>query len=117
MRSNVVAPTAFTRMTESIPTRTPEQQARMAQRETVPPEKNAPLIVFLCSDLAQDISGQVFYSRKNELILFNQLRPIQRAHLSAGWTPQSIAQYMVPAFKKSFVPVDMTRDVFSGYLP
>lgn len=117
VRSNVVAPTAFTRMTESIPAKTPEQQARAAQRETIPPEKNAPLIVFLVSDLAQDISGQVFYSRKNEIILFNQLRPIQRAHLSGGWTPQLIAQHMVPAFKKSFVPVDMTRDVFSGYLP
>jgi NAD(P)-dependent dehydrogenase (short-subunit alcohol dehydrogenase family) len=117
VRSNVVAPTAFTRMTESIPAKTPEQQQRAAQRETIPPEKNAPLIVFLCSDLAQDISGQVFYSRKNEIILFNQLRPIQRAHLSTGWTPQLIAQHMVPAFRKSFVPVDMTRDVFSGYLP
>jgi len=117
VRSNVVAPTAFTRMTESIPTKTPEQQARAAQRETIPPEKNAPLVVFLCSDLAQDISGQVFYSRKNELILFNQLRPIQRAHYAGGWTPQLIAKHMVPAFRKSFVPVDMTRDVFSGYLP
>jgi NAD(P)-dependent dehydrogenase (short-subunit alcohol dehydrogenase family) len=117
VRSNVVAPTAFTRMTESIPAKTPEQQQRAAQRETIPPEKNAPLIVFLCSDLAQDISGQVFYSRKNEIVLFNQLRPIQRAHLSTGWTPQLIAQHMVPAFRKSFVPVDMTRDVFSGYLP
>jgi NAD(P)-dependent dehydrogenase (short-subunit alcohol dehydrogenase family) len=117
VRSNVVAPTAFTRMTESIPAKTPEQQQRAAQREVIPPEKNAPLIVFLCSDLAQDISGQVFYSRKNEIILFNQLRPIQRAHLSTGWTPQLIAKHVAPAFRKSFVPVDMTRDVFSGYLP
>lgn len=117
VRSNVVAPTAFTRMTESIPSKTPEQQQRASQRETIPPEKNAPLIVFLCSDLAQDISGQVFYSRKNELILFNQLRPIQRAHMSTGWTPQLVAKHMLPAFKKSFVPVDQTRDVFSGYLP
>lgn len=117
VRSNVVAPTAFTRMTESIPAKTPEQQARAAQRETIPPEKNAPLIVFLCSDLAQDISGQVFYSRKNEIILFNQFRPKQRAHYAGGWTPQLIAQHMVPAFKKSLEPVDMTRDVFSGYLP
>lgn len=117
VRSNVIAPTAFTRMTESIPAKTPEQQQRAAQREVIAPEKNAPLIVFLCSDLAQDISGQVFYSRKNEIILFNQLRPIQRAHLSSGWTPQLIAQHVVPAFRKSFVPVDMTREVFSGYLP
>ncbi len=117
VRSNVVAPTAFTRMTESIPTKTPEQQARMAARETIPAIKNAPLIVFLCSDSAKDITGQVFYSRKNELVLFNQLRPIQRAHKEGGWTPQEIAKYMVPAFKTSFQAVDQTRDVFQGYLP
>jgi len=117
VRSNVVAPTAFTRMTESVPTATPEQQERARQREHVPAEKNAPLVVFLASDAAKDINGQVFYSRKNELILFSQMRPQQRIHNSAGWTPQSIAQHMLPAFKKSFYPLDVTRDVFTSWLP
>jgi NAD(P)-dependent dehydrogenase (short-subunit alcohol dehydrogenase family) len=117
VRSNVVAPTAFTRMTESIATVTPEQQARARQRETVPVEKNAPLVVFLASDAASEITGQVFYSRKNELIMFSQMRPCARIHNSAGWTPQSIAEHMVPAFKTSFYPLDVARDVFPSWLP
>jgi NAD(P)-dependent dehydrogenase (short-subunit alcohol dehydrogenase family) len=117
VRSNVVAPTAFTRMTESIATDTPEQKERARQREHVPAEKNAPLVVFLASDAAREITGQVFYSRKNELILFSQMRPHQRIHNGAGWTPQSIAEHMVPAFKKSFYPLDVTRDVFPSWLP
>lgn len=117
VRSNVVAPTAFTRMTESIATETPEQQERARQRERVPEEKNAPLIVFLASDAARDVSGQVFYSRKNELILFSQMRPLNRIHNSEGWTPQSIAEQMLPAFKPSFYPLDLSRDVFSTWLP
>jgi len=117
VRSNVVAPTAFTRMTESIATVTPEQQERARQREHVPAEKNAPLVVFLASDAARDITGQVFYSRKNELILFSQMRPHQRIHNSAGWTPQSIAEYLLPAFKTSFYPLDVTRNVFPSWLP
>jgi hypothetical protein len=44
-------------------------------------------------------------------------RGADRAHLSTGWTPRLIANSMVPAFEKSFVPVDMTRDVFPGCLP
>jgi NAD(P)-dependent dehydrogenase (short-subunit alcohol dehydrogenase family) len=117
VRSNVVAPTAFTRMTESIATVTPEQQERARQREHVPAEKNAPLVVFLASDAAKDITGQVFYSRKNELMLFSQMRPHQRIHNSAGWTPQSIAEHLVPAFKTSFYPLDVTRNVFPSWLP
>jgi NAD(P)-dependent dehydrogenase (short-subunit alcohol dehydrogenase family) len=117
VRSNVVAPTAFTRMTESIATETPEQQERARQREHVPAEKNAPLVVFLSSDSARDITGQVFYSRKNELIMFSQMRPSQRIHNSDGWTPQSIAEKMLPAFKASFYPLDVTRNVFPSWLP
>jgi NAD(P)-dependent dehydrogenase (short-subunit alcohol dehydrogenase family) len=117
VRSNVVAPTAFTRMTESIATETPEQKERARQREHVPAEKNAPLVVFLACDAAREINGQVFYSRKNELILFSQMRPHQRIHNSAGWTPQSIAEQMVPAFKASLYPLDVTRNVFPSWLP
>jgi NAD(P)-dependent dehydrogenase (short-subunit alcohol dehydrogenase family) len=117
VRSNVVAPTAFTRMTESIATVTPEQQERARQREHVPVEKNAPLVVFLASDAANEITGQVFYSRKNELILFSQMRPRQRLHNSTGWTPQSIAEHLLPAFKTSFYPLDLTRNVFPSWLP
>ncbi len=117
VRSNVVAPTAFTRMTESIATATPEQQERARQRERVPEEKNAPLVVFLASDAASEVNGQVFYSRKNELILFGQMRPLNRIHNSAGWTPQSIAEHMLPAFKPSFYPLDLSRDVFRSWLP
>jgi NAD(P)-dependent dehydrogenase (short-subunit alcohol dehydrogenase family) len=117
VRSNVVAPTAFTRMTESIATGTPEQQERARQREHVPVEKNAPLVVFLASDAASEITGQVLYSRKNELMLFSQMRPCQRIHNSAGWTPQSIAEHLLPAFKTSFYPLDLTRNVFPSWLP
>ena len=117
VRSNVVAPTAFTRMTESIAVETPDQQERARQRERVPEEKNAPLVVFLASDAAQEVNGQVFYSRKNEMVLFSQMRPLNRIHLSGGWTPQSIAEHMLPAFKPSFYPLDVSRDVFRSWLP
>lgn len=117
VRSNLVAPTAFTRMTESIPVQTPEQRARAANRKTIAPEKNAPIVVFLASDLARDVSGQIFYSRDNELFLFSQPRPVRSAHTSEGWTPQAIAEHVMPAFRQSFLPLERTRDVFQGYLP
>jgi NAD(P)-dependent dehydrogenase (short-subunit alcohol dehydrogenase family) len=117
VRSNIVAPTAFTRMTESIPTVTPEQKARAAARRTVAPEKNAPIVVYLASDEAKDVTGQIFYNRDNEIFLFSQPRPIRSGHTAEGWTPRKIADDLMPGFRQSFVPLDRTRDVFNGYLP
>ncbi|MCR6672605.1 SDR family oxidoreductase [Devosia ginsengisoli] len=117
VRSNVVAPSAFTRMTESIPTETEEQKQRAANRRTIAPEKNAPIVVYLASDAASHVTGQVFYTRDNELFLFNQMRPIRHAHTAEGWTPQAIAQHVMPVFEPAFMPLDRTRDVFTSYLP
>ncbi|AZQ68279.1 SDR family oxidoreductase [Silicimonas algicola] len=117
VRSNIVAPTAFTRMTESIPTQTSEQRARAAARRTIPAERNAPIVVYLASDLAAHVSGQIFYTRDNELVLFSQPRPVRQAHTAEGWTPQTIADHVMPVFAPNFVPLDRTRDVFKGYLP
>ncbi len=117
VRSNVVAPTAFTRMAEAIPTATEQQKERMRNREPVLPEKNAPIVVFLASDAAKEITGQVFYNRKNEIVLFSQMRALQRIHRSDGWTPQTIAEHVLPAFRKSFYPLDLGRDVFTSWLP
>jgi len=50
----------------SIPANTPDKAARVAQRQAVTPDKNAPLVVYLASDAAKDVNGQVFYTRRNE---------------------------------------------------
>ena len=112
IRSNCLAPSGWTRMIASIPTDTPAQQKRVAQRMTVKAEMNAPLTVFLCSDAAAGVSGQVFYVRKNELFLFNQHRPIRAVHRSEGWTPATIAEHALPSFKPNFTPLDRTVTVF-----
>ncbi len=52
VRSNCIAPFAWSRMTSSIPAETPEQQARVAKLQQMTPDKNAPMAVFLASDAA-----------------------------------------------------------------
>jgi NAD(P)-dependent dehydrogenase (short-subunit alcohol dehydrogenase family) len=112
IRSNCLAPSGWTRMIASIPTDTPAQQKRVAQRMSVKAEMNAPLTVFLCSDAAASVSGQVFYVRKNELFLFSQHRPIRGVHRSEGWTPATIAEHALPSFKPNLTPLDRTVTVF-----
>ena len=75
VRSNCIAPFAWSRMTSSIPAETPEQKARGREAAQMTPDKNAPLAVFLASDAARDVSGQVFGARMNEIYLFTQPGP------------------------------------------
>jgi NAD(P)-dependent dehydrogenase (short-subunit alcohol dehydrogenase family) len=113
VRSNCIAPFAWSRMTSSIPAETPEQKERVEKLKRMTPEKNAPLAVFLASDAAKDVTGQVFAARNNELFLFSQPRPVRSAHRSEGWTPELIAEHAMPALRAQFMPLDRSPDVFS----
>ena len=57
VRSNCIAPFAWSRMIGSIPTDTPEQQARVAKIQQMTPNKIAPLAVFLASDASSLMTG------------------------------------------------------------
>jgi NAD(P)-dependent dehydrogenase (short-subunit alcohol dehydrogenase family) len=113
VRSNCIAPFAWSRMTSSIPAETPEQKARVEKIMRMGPEKNAPLAVFLASDAAKEVSGQVFGPRMNELFLFSQSRPIRSIHTADEWTPEKIAEIALPALRSSFSPLDRSGEVLS----
>jgi len=114
VRSNCISPFAWSRLIGTIPTDTPEQLARVERvKANMTAEKIAPMAVFLLSDLAKDVTGQIFAVRKNEVFLMSQPRPVRSAHRDGGWTPEALAEVMVPAFKPSFYPLDRSADVFS----
>ena len=112
VRSNCIAPFAWSRMTSSIPATTPEQQARLAKIQQMTPDKNAPMAVFLSSDAAKDVTGQVFGTRMNEIILFSSPRPVRIIHRAEGWTPETIASHAAPALKAGYMPLDRSGEVF-----
>ena len=113
VRSNCIAPFAWSRMTNSIPSNTDAERERVERLKKMTPDKNAPLAVFLASEAAKDISGQIFSARLNELFIFNQNRPVKSVHSENGWTPEWIAERALPAFKNSLTPNDRRGDVFS----
>ena len=113
VRSNCIAPFAWSRMTNSIPADTPDQKARVAKLQQMTPDKNAPLAVFLGSDAAKGVTGQIFATRMNEIILMSQSRPVRSVHRSEGWTPTAIAEQAYPALKPNLIPLDRSQDAFS----
>lgn len=113
VRSNAVAPFAWTRMVGSIPDETPEQKKRVEGLKKLIPEKIAPFVVALGSDAASDISGQIFGVRNNEIYLFSQPRPIRTAHTAEGWTPEAIIERVFPMFQSDFYDLHRSGDVFT----
>ena len=113
VRSNCIAPFAWSRMIGSIPSNTPEEKGRVDRIRQMTPAKIAPLAVALASNAASDISGQVFAVRNNEIFLMSQPRPLRSVHRGEGWTPEKILRHGLPALMDSFYPLARSGDVFT----
>jgi NAD(P)-dependent dehydrogenase (short-subunit alcohol dehydrogenase family) len=113
VRSNCIAPFAWSRLIGTIPTSTPEEKERVERMKRMETAKIAPLAVYLMSDDAADVTGQIFGVRANEIFLFNQNRPVRTVHRSEGWTPETVGSHCIPTLKASFVPLERSGDVFT----
>ena len=67
----------------------------MEKIKRMTPAKIAPLAVYLLSDQANEVSGQIFAVRMNEIFLMSQPRPIRSVHRAEGWTPEAIAEHAI----------------------
>ena len=113
VRSNCISPFAWSRMIGAIPTDTPDQQVRVARLKKMEAKQIPPLAVYLASDQAKDITGQIFAVRANEIFLMSQSRPLRSIHRAEGWTPETVANHAIPALRAHFYGLDKTADVFS----
>ena len=50
--------------------------------------------------------------RGNELYLYSQPRPVRILQHSEGWTPERLREQVGAGWKRSFVPLERTRDVY-----
>ena len=78
----------------------------------ITPDKNAPLAVYLASDRAAHVNGQVFGTRLNEIYLYNQTTLARVVEDADGWTPQSIAERAMPSLASGFQPPLRAMDIF-----
>jgi len=111
--SNCISPFAWSRMIGTIPAETPDQKARVEKLKSMETAKIAPLAVYLASDASQEVTGQIFAVRANEIFLMGQSRPLRSVHRSEGWTPETIGEHAMPAMRAQFYALDRSQDVFS----
>jgi NAD(P)-dependent dehydrogenase (short-subunit alcohol dehydrogenase family) len=113
VRSNVIAPFAWTRMIASIPV-TDEASAQRVQRfqEGMRADQVAPLAIALASGGSGGVSGQIFSVRGNEVALFSQPRPVKLATRLEGWTAETLNSHALPAMAAAYTPLEVSAAVF-----
>ncbi|MDB5425552.1 MAG: putative short-chain dehydrogenase [Phenylobacterium sp.] len=113
VRSNVIAPFAWTRMIATIPV-TDEASARRVERMRtgMRADQVAQLAVALCAEGARGVSGQIFAVRGNEVVLFNQPRPVASVSRGDGWSVEKLLSDGLPALAPKFTDLGATATVF-----
>jgi NAD(P)-dependent dehydrogenase (short-subunit alcohol dehydrogenase family) len=111
--ANCISPFAWTRMIGTIPTETEAQKTRVEKIKKMGPEHIAPVAVFLASDAAKEVSGQIFGVRGKEIMLFGHMRPIRNIHHDQGWTPERLAEIFPGTLKHHLVPLETSGQYFN----
>jgi len=112
VRSNIIAPVAWTRMTQSVPIKdeaAAERRKRMA--ESIRADQPAKLSVALCADAAKAVSGQIFGARGDDLQLYSQPRPIVNLTMEEGWSPADVLSKAIPQMEDKFYSVIPNRQM------
>jgi len=82
-------PGAATRMTDTIPANFAQQMSltasSAAQGAPMDPANVAPIVVFLASDAAQQVNGQVFGASGYRISLYTHLEPEKTIYSQGPW--------------------------------
>ena len=113
VRSNTIAPFAWSRMIATIPVKDEASAKRVDRMKNfMRADQVAQLAVSLASPACKDVNGQIFAARGNEIFLMSQPRPVRGLGKIEGWTPQTIAEHCMPAMKPSFTDLQPTTGTF-----
>jgi NAD(P)-dependent dehydrogenase (short-subunit alcohol dehydrogenase family) len=80
--ANAIAPVARTRMSANVP---------MELAEMGDPEDVAPMVVYLLSDRARHVTGQVYTVVGPKIAVWNQPVEVRAVYAEGRWTPEQIA--------------------------
>jgi len=103
VRANAIAPVARTRMSANVP---------MQLAENGDPEDISPMAVYLLSDRASHITGQVYSVVGNKIAVWSQPKEVRSMYNDARWTPEVIDERLMATVKYERLPfLDMVEEM------
>jgi NAD(P)-dependent dehydrogenase (short-subunit alcohol dehydrogenase family) len=94
--ANAVAPVARTRMSANVPF----DMAEMGE-----PQDVAPLVAYLLSEAARDVTGQIYTVAGRRIAVWNQPQEIRSMYGEEPWTAESIAKRLPEAVGVETMPM------------
>ncbi len=113
VRSNVIAPFAWTRMIATIPVKDEAQAKRMERSKQMTRADQVAQVACALSAPTCSLSGQILVARGNEVVAMSQPRPLQNASRIEGWTCESLLSHGFPAINGTAPGLEHTGQVFT----
>ena len=103
VRANAIAPVARTRMSANVP---------MQLAENGDAEDISPMAVYLLSDKASHVTGQVYSVVGNKVAIWSQPKEIRAMYNDERWTPEVIDERLMATVKTERLPfLDMVEEM------
>ncbi len=109
IRVNGISPLARTRMSDM------STVGGYPTTADVPPETIAPLVVFLASDAASNVTGQIVRLQGNTLSLFSHPKPVHPAIHADGWDVRALEEFFASTLGRHLEPIGIGAETYAFY--
>jgi 3-oxoacyl-[acyl-carrier protein] reductase len=111
IRVNAISPSATTRMSASAK----GADGKVIDTPFLDPNLNGPLVVYLCSDEGNWITGQIFGSGSDRVVILEQPKYGTAMFKPGGWSVEELREHMPKFWKGRLEPVGLFKKPYPYY--
>lgn len=111
IRANAISPSGTTRMSDTYV----GPDGKKHPMPFIDPELNGPVLVYLCSDAGNYISGQIFGTGGERIALLSQPRYGHTLFMPGGWTLEEVEKHFKSNLGNKLEPLGITKPPYPFY--
>lgn len=110
IRVNAISPLATTRMSA-----TAKVEGKAVEAPYFDPVRNGAFVAWLCSDEASWVTGQIFGTGGDRVVILEQPRYGTAMYKPGGWTVEDLREHMKPVFGARLEPFGLMKPPYPHY--